>query len=374
MRGFLNWIRTLSRGYSLASDSDHSFGLDRILKGNPLISYLRGVTGSGLTAAQIEANEFSASEAQKQRDWETELANTTYQRTVNDLKAAGLNPALAMNNGASVPTPSGSAASSVSPAGANLLELILQMKSLGIQKQLADANTQKIKAETQGIELDNEWKDTLNQLHVDSQLVVNRLNEVNINQVNEKIDEIRATVDLLKDQAATEQEHKLYLQAERFFTKEKTNQIVAMLPYNIALTKAQTDEQRASAATEWIMSAKERGLIEQGYYNDLVLQARSQTKLLGHQAERAAIDEQTALYNYFLHTGEGIQTKAGQRLFHGLQNLSEVTGGLGAVLGIAGLGLGVSKVGQISHSKTSKKPIYNSTTGDVDYEYTTRRW
>lgn len=344
------------------------------LPSNPVFSLINKYTGSGLTGAELEANKFAAEEAQKNRDWQTEMANTTYQRTVNDLKAAGLNPALAMNNGASVPTPSGSAASSVSPSSGNLLELILQMKNLSIQEKLADANTQKIKAETQGIEIDNEWKDTLNQLHVDSQLVVNRLNDVNIKQVNEKIGEIRATVDLLKNQAATEEERKLYLQAERFFTTEKTSQIVEMLPYNIALIKAQTDEQRASAATEWIMSAKERGLIEQGYYNDLVLQARSQAKLFGHQAERAGIDEQTALYNYFLHTGQGVQTKAGQRLFHGLQNLSEVTGGLGAVLGIAGLGLGVSKVGQISHSKTSKKPVYNSTTGDVEYEYTTRRW
>ena len=342
--------------------------------GSPLQSIVDKYTGAGLTAADREANDFSASEAQKQRDWETEMANSTYQRTVTDLKAAGLNPALAMNNGASVPTPSGSVASSVSPNSGNLLELILQMKSIGIQQKLADDNVEKTKAETQGIELDNEWKDTLNQLKVDSQLVVNRLNEANINQVNEKINEIRSTVDLLKDQAATEEERLLYIQAERFFTKEKTNQIVEMLPYNIALTKAQTDEQRASAATEWIMSAKERGLIDQGYYNDLVLQARSQVKILGHQAERARIDEQTALYNYFLHTGEGIETKAGRRLFHGLQNLSEVTGGLGAVLGIAGLGLGVSKFGQISHSKTSKKPVYNSQTGDVEYEYTTRRW
>lgn len=60
---------------------------------------------------QSQANAFNAEEAQKNRDWQTEMSNTEVQRKVNDLKKAGLNPVLAlMNGGAS--TPSGSTASS----------------------------------------------------------------------------------------------------------------------------------------------------------------------------------------------------------------------------------------------------------------------
>lgn len=51
-------------------------------------------------------NAFNASEAQKQRDWETDLSNTSYQRAVADMQKAGLNPYLAYNQGGAS-TPSG---------------------------------------------------------------------------------------------------------------------------------------------------------------------------------------------------------------------------------------------------------------------------
>lgn len=62
---------------------------------------------------QSVANEFNALEAQKDRDWQERMSSTSYQRVVDDLKKAGLNPILAYENGGAS-TPSGSTANSAS--------------------------------------------------------------------------------------------------------------------------------------------------------------------------------------------------------------------------------------------------------------------
>lgn len=49
---------------------------------------------------------FSMNEAQKSRDWSEMMSNTSYQRAMSDLQAAGLNPILATQYAANVPNAS----------------------------------------------------------------------------------------------------------------------------------------------------------------------------------------------------------------------------------------------------------------------------
>ena len=63
--------------------------------------------------AQQYANQFNANEAQKQRDFEERMSNTSYQRAVDDMKKAGINPIMLMSNGGA-DTPQGAVASASS--------------------------------------------------------------------------------------------------------------------------------------------------------------------------------------------------------------------------------------------------------------------
>lgn len=79
---------------------------------------------------QAQNNAWSAQQAQKQMDFQREMSNSAHQREVADLQAAGLNPILSANSGASVPN--GAQAEGDRSAAGNvgaILQQVLQAQS-----------------------------------------------------------------------------------------------------------------------------------------------------------------------------------------------------------------------------------------------------
>lgn len=95
------------------------------------------IPGVGDARAQERANEANISEAAKNRAFQERMSNTSYQRGMEDMRKAGLNPMLAFSQGGAS-APSGSAATVQSASKTRLADTALQAAGVGVsmaQKQ-----------------------------------------------------------------------------------------------------------------------------------------------------------------------------------------------------------------------------------------------
>lgn len=121
----------------------------------PFIPIAAAAWSAGLTALGADnQNEANAEQAELNRQFQERMSNTQYQRAVKDMRAAGLNPALAyQQGGASSPTGSSAPPMQNTFQGASTaLSTLLQLRQMEAQTENIDMDTHKKQTEAQALQ------------------------------------------------------------------------------------------------------------------------------------------------------------------------------------------------------------------------------
>lgn len=185
-------------GYGLTSAATGKGVGAALLNGSD--DWAKGQTGSGLTTAQIEQNNWNAEQAQEAYNRELEADSTKFQRQTSDMQAAGLNPALmygdSVSGAGSVSGMQASGAGAGLPSG-GLIDTIINVA-------FAKQRMELMKAEQRNIDADTELKG--------SQTI---LNQKNIPIVEQTLQNLRA------DKSLTEAQTKQVDKVLEWFDREK---------------------------------------------------------------------------------------------------------------------------------------------------------
>jgi len=106
-----------------------------------------GMTGLESMAGNIYGTKKARKEARRQRHWAQWMSSTAYQRATDDMKKAGLNPALMYGGGSAAQMGSGAAAQAHSGRG-GVGQAAVAGARAGMESALIRANADKAKAET----------------------------------------------------------------------------------------------------------------------------------------------------------------------------------------------------------------------------------
>lgn len=323
--------------------------------GTGLVNWWNKITGSDLTDAEKQANQFSAEQAdlayQRQREFYQDFQSPEAQMRsqMAGMQSLGINPALMY--GGSMPSGGGSsspsAPSSVAPTSGeslgsfitvmlNAAKLGAEIKNINADTRLKDTGANRNESETTGIDIENwikeqtkgfavvaaelkneETRKRIDNIIADSTLKGSQLivNGKQIDYLTSQI-ELNGSIVAVNDSTIAKQTQEILESEARVYeitSKIRLNNanaanIEAITPYMseyydslIALQDAKTDEAKehaalliASTSEKVLEVAKDKKLLDEGYYDDLIDEMHFKTDTAASESAQAAVSAKNA--------------------------------------------------------------------------------
>ena len=138
-KGFMSFLDTLKRGFETFNSVADAIPSSVISAGSALLGF----------KGQTDTNAANVALGNRQMDFQERMSNTAYQRQVEDMKGAGLNPMLAYLKGGGASTPSGAM-----PQVQNPYAAAASTGYQSAQTQVANKQVSKVGADIENVGVD----------------------------------------------------------------------------------------------------------------------------------------------------------------------------------------------------------------------------
>lgn len=325
---------------------------------------------------------FSEEQTAKQNAWNYQMWKeaTEYDNPVNQverLRDAGLNPLFYGLDG----NASQSAPSAAQPLGyeraeaprynnpiSDAIDAFTGIRSMEKDIELKNAQIDKIKSDTKGQELDNEFKDKTMDARVEAETLANSLTKEQIGEVKKKMQVMDEDIKKKIEETKSEVERQALIAAQTAVQKASEKEIVELLPYRSLLLQAETTAQKAAACSSYWNAMYQKGLVNDGYLDaltqDMVNQAKASAYEEGIQwnkARQAAAEADAQSWRNSVRNGttfksDSFGAKAANTLLQATSTVAEALGG--SLVPLVGAGMVAKGVGKAGNKGSVDSPTY----------------